>query len=82
MEMRAEGIDIEDEQAVQRYIAEYNSQLAGRESTDRPDFGAFTPTMPIVEQSPKIGRNQPCPCGSGRKYKKCCGSVKSPNVEF
>src|ERR1017187_2080853 len=22
----------------------------------------------------KIGRNQPCPCGSGKKYKKCCGS--------
>jgi len=22
---------------------------------------------------PKIGRNQPCPCGSGKKYKKCCG---------
>lgn len=21
---------------------------------------------------PKIGRNQPCPCGSGKKYKKCC----------
>jgi uncharacterized protein len=24
---------------------------------------------------PKVGRNEPCPCGSGRKYKKCCGSV-------
>jgi len=24
--------------------------------------------------SPKIGRNQPCPCGSGKKYKKCCGA--------
>ena len=23
--------------------------------------------------SPKVGRNDPCPCGSGRKYKKCCG---------
>jgi uncharacterized protein YecA (UPF0149 family) len=23
--------------------------------------------------SPKIGRNEPCPCGSGKKYKKCCG---------
>jgi hypothetical protein len=26
-----------------------------------------------VRLSPKIGRNEPCPCGSGRKYKKCCG---------
>jgi SEC-C motif-containing protein len=24
-------------------------------------------------ESPKIGRNEPCPCGSGKKYKKCCG---------
>ena len=24
-------------------------------------------------QSVKVGRNQPCPCGSGLKYKKCCG---------
>lgn len=23
---------------------------------------------------PKMGRNEPCPCGSGQKYKKCCGS--------
>ncbi|MHC5088906.1 MAG: SEC-C metal-binding domain-containing protein [Planctomycetota bacterium] len=22
---------------------------------------------------PKVGRNDPCPCGSGKKYKKCCG---------
>lgn len=28
--------------------------------------------MPIVREEPKIGRNDPCPCGSGKKYKKCC----------
>jgi SEC-C motif domain protein len=27
----------------------------------------------IVREGPKIGRNDPCPCGSGKKYKKCCG---------
>lgn len=26
-----------------------------------------------VVKEPKIGRNDPCPCGSGKKYKKCCG---------
>lgn len=30
-----------------------------------------TPRQPV--RSEKIGRNQPCPCGSGKKYKKCCG---------
>jgi len=28
---------------------------------------------PHVRKSPKVGRNDPCPCGSGLKYKKCCG---------
>ncbi len=27
---------------------------------------------PVVRQGPKIGRNEPCPCGSGKKFKKCC----------
>ncbi|MBK7009080.1 MAG: SEC-C domain-containing protein [Saprospiraceae bacterium] len=33
-----------------------------------PMFG----NEPIVNREPKIGRNDPCPCGSGKKYKKCC----------
>ena len=28
---------------------------------------------PIVRQQPKVGRNDPCPCGSKAKFKKCCG---------
>ncbi len=31
----------------------------------------LNPLKPV--QSAKIGRNDPCPCGSGKKYKKCCG---------
>jgi uncharacterized protein YecA (UPF0149 family) len=27
---------------------------------------------PVVRGHRKIGRNDPCPCGSGKKYKKCC----------
>ena len=30
--------------------------------------------MPFVRSEEKIGRNDPCPCGSGKKYKKCCGA--------
>ena len=29
--------------------------------------------MPFRREAEKIGRNDPCPCGSGKKYKKCCG---------
>ncbi len=35
--------------------------------------GDFVPEKPTVREEPKIGRNDPCPCGSGKKYKKCCG---------
>jgi len=31
-----------------------------------------TPT-PTTASLPKVGRNEPCPCGSGQKYKNCCG---------
>ena len=29
---------------------------------------------PYRRETPKVGRNEPCPCGSGKKYKKCCGA--------
>jgi uncharacterized protein len=31
-------------------------------------------STPFVRDRPKTGRNEPCPCGSGKKFKKCCGS--------
>ena len=30
--------------------------------------------VPVVRDAPKVGRNDPCPCGSGKKFKKCCGA--------
>ena len=32
----------------------------------------YPKSAPTVRTQPKIGRNDPCPCGSGKKYKKCC----------
>lgn len=32
--------------------------------------------QPVVAQGPQVGRNDLCPCGSGKKYKKCCGQYK------
>jgi SEC-C motif-containing protein len=31
--------------------------------------------VPFVREEPKVGRNDPCSCGSGKKYKKCCGKA-------
>ena len=35
--------------------------------------GELVGETPITRDQPKVGRNYPCPCGSGKKYKKCCG---------
>jgi len=35
--------------------------------------GEMLAEKPTVREAPKVGRNDPCPCGSGKKYKKCCG---------
>lgn len=36
-----------------------------------PKEGGMNKT--VVNEGPKVGRNDPCPCGSGKKYKNCCG---------
>jgi len=37
--------------------------------------GEMIKPAPIIRSSPKVGRNDPCPCNSGKKYKKCCGKL-------
>ncbi len=34
---------------------------------------SHAPKKPVVREGAKVGRNDPCPCNSGKKYKKCCG---------
>jgi hypothetical protein len=45
------------------------SRLADRHGD--PD-GYLTPVPQPATRGPRVGRNDPCPCGSGRKYKRCC----------
>ena len=42
--------------------------LARRE--EQPIYGSSE--LPVKHNKPRVGRNEPCPCGSGKKYKKCC----------
>jgi SEC-C motif len=41
-------------------------------SSSPPGIGLFD-GAPVRRETPKVGRNDPCPCGSGKKFKKCCG---------
>ena len=45
-----------------------NSVDGGQSSVENPEVNRT-----VVRDEPKVGRNDPCPCGSGKKYKNCCG---------
>lgn len=48
---------------------------AGPENSNgAPEVSSSKPSSNLSAKSSKVGRNEPCPCGSGKKYKKCCGS--------
>ncbi|HYG24873.1 MAG TPA: SEC-C metal-binding domain-containing protein [Verrucomicrobiae bacterium] len=57
----------------------WDGQTFGYEIGAIRDFGlpfnrAFDPPCEMSDcSSEKVGRNEPCPCGSGKKFKKCCG---------
>lgn len=44
------------------------------DGTVKPKEGGLNKT--VVNTEPKVGRNDPCPCGSGKKYKQCCGKQR------
>ena len=65
------------------FAARYRQDGALREHRENSNFrredgrwvyvdGAIAPAAPPAKPG-KTGRNDPCPCGSGRKFKKCCG---------
>ncbi len=57
--------------------ADYEEALAGAAADDGKAQAAAQPppSQPMVRQAQKVGRNEPCPCGSGRKYKHCHGKL-------
>ena len=71
IETLAGGLSIEEEMGVKDAL----NARAQREDLD-PIYGPDGEALidkPVVATA-KVGRNDPCPCGSGKKYKKCCGA--------
>ncbi len=54
-----------------------SSALAGTVSDEQEARPTADGQMPFVRKEKKIGRNEPCPCGSGKKYKQCHGKISS-----
>ena len=66
--MRADGVDIKNGAAVKAWSEKHKDEL---------DSGSFVPgaaadQKTFVNSGPSVGRNDPCPCGSKKKFKKCC----------
>lgn len=60
------------------YHVKVQNNMPKREKVAEPILATHgdddTPKRPIVNKGDKVGRNDPCPCGSGKKYKKCHGA--------
>jgi preprotein translocase subunit SecA len=58
-------------------VAQEQKRVERREraySYSAPEKEEKKPAQPQVRKEKKVGRNDPCPCGSGKKFKKCCGA--------
>ena len=73
-----------DQEGMVEFVASFTENGVRQEHRELASFqrtggawyyttGKLLPPRPIVRQGPKAGRNDPCPCGSGKKFKKCCG---------
>lgn len=72
------------EELLKKYKRRYISNKIISSTTVLYRSNAFSSTLGIIEDNEnkpqidtnkKVGRNEPCPCGSGKKYKKCCGAT-------
>jgi hypothetical protein len=62
--------------AFQKRHPRYRERLARREAVMKEVGMRLVPEVPPrAEAKPRVGRNDPCPCGSGKKHKKCCGAA-------
>jgi preprotein translocase subunit SecA len=60
---------------VQYQHADYDQALAGSDNGNGDTAVAVAVAPPFVRAGEKVGRNDPCPCGSGKKYKHCHGRL-------
>jgi uncharacterized protein YecA (UPF0149 family) len=61
-------------EALKRALPDLDAVLAKRQALLRRLYRRALRRKTIRIQAPQPGRNDPCPCGSGKKYKKCCGA--------
>lgn len=75
-EIRAEFVREQDEIAREIPLADLDDALDELVACVLAIADVTRPNRPVTREAPKVGRNDPCPCGSGRKYKTCHGRAE------
>jgi SEC-C motif-containing protein len=82
---KVEGGGVDDDNGTVDFVASYEEAGALQEHKEHAVFvrcdgrwtfvdGDYVVPETFHRDAPKVGRNDPCPCGSGKKHKKCCGA--------
>ena len=53
-----------------------HAQVADMAGEEKDQQSSTDTSKPVIRSTPKVGRNSTCPCGSGKKYKQCCGKIQ------
>ena len=64
----------EEQRDIQRQRRRQEMTFSTPRESAAAQGGSDAPVRPIQRAFPKVGRNEPCPCGSGKKYKRCHGA--------
>jgi len=89
-EARIPALQQKEREMIERGVADKSEDdevvdaESGTEPTERRKArtsGEGATTAPVKRERPKVGRNDPCPCGSGKKYKKCHGKDEEASAE-
>ena len=74
MAARKAGVDLTNAAEMQAFVVHYNNNvMASKLASKNPLMLNTQSTIPTTRVRSKVGRNDPCPCGSSKKYKRCCG---------
>ncbi len=68
--MEADGVNFKSIRQMKKWMKDHEAELRTEGAPEQAKVET------VVHEGPRIGRNDPCPCGSGKKYKKCCGAGK------
>ncbi len=71
IQLREERSEQEREEALAKMMQEMEAAANEDIMMEHPSMQSIAEEAPVIEK--KVARNEPCPCGSGKKYKNCCG---------